>query len=52
MCGFVGFTGMTDDREHDLARMMNRIVHRGPDMGGMYLTAAWRSASAAFPSSI
>ena len=36
MCGFVGFTGRTDDREKDLSRMMNRIVHRGPDMGGMY----------------
>ena len=36
MCGFVGFTGMTNDREHDLSRMMDRIVHRGPDMGGMY----------------
>ena len=36
MCGFVGFTGMTNDRERDLSRMMDRIVHRGPDMGGMY----------------
>ncbi len=36
MCGFVGFTGMTNDRERDLSRMMDRIVHRGPDMGGTY----------------
>ena len=36
MCGFVGFTGMINDRERDLSRMMDRIVHRGPDMGGMY----------------
>ena len=37
MCGFVGFTGMIDARETVLQRMMDRIVHRGPDMGGRYL---------------
>ena len=37
MCGFVGFTGMIDAREAVLQRMMDRIVHRGPDMGGRYL---------------
>ena len=38
MCGFVGFTGMVDHRQAVLERMMDRIVHRGPDMGGTHLT--------------
>ncbi|AEB06288.1 asparagine synthase (glutamine-hydrolyzing) [Coriobacterium glomerans PW2] len=42
MCGFVGFTG-TLDMEQDaraevLEAMMNRIIHRGPDMGGQYFS--------------
>ncbi len=36
MCGFIGFTGAIDSKETVLSRMMDRIVHRGPDMGGMY----------------
>ena len=36
MCGFVGFTGTIDNKEAVLEAMMNRIVHRGPDMGGQY----------------
>lgn len=36
MCGFVGFTGNIDNREAVLEAMMDRIVHRGPDMGGQY----------------
>lgn len=36
MCGFIGFTGILNSKETVLQRMMDRIVHRGPDMGGMY----------------
>lgn len=36
MCGFIGFTGKLDSKQTVLQRMMDRIVHRGPDMGGMY----------------
>ena len=38
MCGFVGFTGAFDGCEQTLAAMMDRIVHRGPDMGGQYIS--------------
>ncbi len=31
MCGFVGFTGTTKDKEKALSRMLSTIVHRGPD---------------------
>ena len=34
MCGFVGFVGGTDNQSEVLTKMMDRIVHRGPDMGG------------------
>lgn len=37
MCGFIGFTGMIDSRQTVLSAMMDRIVHRGPDMGGQYI---------------
>ncbi len=36
MCGFTGFSGHLAQKEKILSRMMDRIVHRGPDMGGMY----------------
>lgn len=36
MCGFVGFTGKIDSTVTVLDAMMQRIVHRGPDMGGTY----------------
>ena len=38
MCGFVGFTGTIANREAVLEAMMDRIVHRGPDMGGQFFT--------------
>ena len=31
MCGFVGFTGLREQREAILHRMADRIIHRGPD---------------------
>lgn len=34
MCGFVGFAGEIEDMQGVLDAMMDRIVHRGPDMGG------------------
>ncbi|XCB29040.1 asparagine synthase (glutamine-hydrolyzing) [Arcanobacterium hippocoleae] len=36
MCGFVGFVDEVENRETVLESMMNRIVHRGPDMGGQF----------------
>lgn len=37
MCGFVGFTGHVENDERVLKAMMDRIVHRGPDMGGIHI---------------
>ena len=37
MCGFVGFTGNTENAGDIITRMMNRIAHRGPDSAGTYL---------------
>ncbi len=37
MCGFVGFTDMLENRKEILQHMMDRIIHRGPDMAGEYL---------------
>ncbi|MCQ2454594.1 MAG: asparagine synthase (glutamine-hydrolyzing) [Clostridia bacterium] len=37
MCGFVGFTNNIKDNGTVLEKMMNRIVHRGPDSDGKYL---------------
>ncbi len=37
MCGFVGFVGGTDNQSEVLTKMMDRIVHRGPDMGGQFI---------------
>ncbi|MFQ9901467.1 MAG: asparagine synthase (glutamine-hydrolyzing) [Ruthenibacterium sp.] len=37
MCGFIGFSGQLAEKEAVLQRMMARIVHRGPDMGGAYV---------------
>lgn len=34
MCGFVGFTDHPGKERDIVGRMMARIVHRGPDMGG------------------
>lgn len=36
MCGFVGFTGMRNDRREILNRMAERIIHRGPDSSGEF----------------
>ena len=37
MCGFIGFTDRPGGEKVILEKMMERIVHRGPDMGGMYV---------------
>lgn len=36
MCGFTGFIGQTEKKEEILKRMMDTIIHRGPDSSGMY----------------
>ncbi len=39
MCGFIGFTdrkAKIENKKELLTRMMDRIVHRGPDMAGLY----------------
>ncbi len=36
MCGFCGFTGSIKDREKIIEKMMNRIIHRGPDSAGIH----------------
>ncbi len=36
MCGFVGFTNYIKDDGTILEKMMDTIVHRGPDVAGMY----------------
>jgi len=38
MCGFIGFTGLPNGRHEILSRMAERIIHRGPDSGGFYLS--------------
>ncbi len=38
MCGFVGFTGPRPDRGEIIQRMADRIVHRGPDMEGYFVS--------------
>ena len=37
MCGFAGFTNYIKDNGTILERMMDRIVHRGPDSAGKYV---------------
>lgn len=37
MCGFVGFTNYIKDDGTVLEKMMNRIVHRGPDSAGKFV---------------
>lgn len=37
MCGFVGFTNYIADDGTVLSRMMDSIVHRGPDSSGSYI---------------
>ena len=39
MCGFVGFTGYLEDRRQVLSKMAERIIHRGPDMEGFYVSS-------------
>ncbi len=37
MCGFTGFTNYIKDNGEVLEKMMNRIVHRGPDSAGKFI---------------
>ena len=36
MCGFCGFTGSIKDRENVINKMMDKIIHRGPDSAGVH----------------
>ena len=38
MCGFVGFSGKIERKKEIINKMMDRIVHRGPDMAGDFLS--------------
>lgn len=38
MCGFTGFIGSVDNSESVLTSMMNKIIHRGPDSEGKYVS--------------
>jgi len=38
MCGFVGFTGKLENKREFLEKMNQRILHRGPDMGGTFIS--------------
>lgn len=39
MCGICGFTGKNKEENSDiLTAMMNKIIHRGPDSAGQYIT--------------
>ena len=37
MCGFTGFTNYIQDNGTVLEKMMNRIIHRGPDSSGQFV---------------
>ncbi|MBR5337363.1 MAG: asparagine synthase (glutamine-hydrolyzing) [Lachnospiraceae bacterium] len=37
MCGICGFVGKVNNPEEVLGRMMNKIIHRGPDSEGKYM---------------
>lgn len=37
MCGFAGIKTKSEDKEILLSRMMNALIHRGPDAQGKYL---------------
>lgn len=37
MCGFTGFIGNTDNAGATLEKMMDRIIHRGPDSAGEFI---------------
>ncbi len=38
MCGICGFTGNLKEKEEVLTRMMNKIIHRGPDSAGQHIS--------------
>ena len=38
MCGIAGFCNFSGDRAENIERMKHRMLHRGPDAGGTYLS--------------
>ncbi|WMJ24373.1 asparagine synthase (glutamine-hydrolyzing) [Paludicola sp. MB14-C6] len=37
MCGFVGFSGKCDNKQEVISKMLDKIVHRGPDSQESYV---------------
>lgn len=37
MCGIVGFVNKSADKDKDLSKMLDRIIHRGPDGCGKFI---------------
>ena len=37
MCGIVGYISKEKNKEENLSKMLNRIIHRGPDAEGKYI---------------
>ena len=37
MCGITGYISKSKNKEKNLNKMMDRIIHRGPDAGGKYI---------------
>lgn len=37
MCGFAGFTGNIENKEHIIKNMTDKIIHRGPDGEGFHI---------------
>ena len=38
MCGIAGFCNLTEDRTKNIEQMKDRMIHRGPDAQGTYLS--------------
>ena len=45
MCGFVGFTGILENRKEILNKMMDRILHRGRTWRAIFSMRTSRSGS-------
>lgn len=48
MCGFIGFTGECEHRKEVIRKMADKIIHRGPDMEGYYVSENMGEASVTF----
>lgn len=48
MCGFIGFTGELEHRKEVIRAMADKIIHRGPDMEGYYISEQLGADSVTF----